>query len=112
MARALLNASSPCGRLVFEHLEELRLFSSPATLSELVAVLNRPELARKSARFSELEIGRLLALAGRATVIEPEVSVSFERDPKDAKFLELAIAAQADYLVTEDRDLLSLSTPT
>jgi uncharacterized protein len=30
------------------------------------------------------------------------------RDPKDLMFLELAIAGNADYLVTGDRDLLCL----
>jgi uncharacterized protein len=110
LVRALLNASSPCGRLIFERLDELQLFASPATLSELVAVLNRPELTRKSPRFSEVEIGRLLALVGRARVMEPERRVSFERDPKDAAFLELALAAGADYLVNEDQDLLSLES--
>lgn len=32
----------------------------------------------------------------------------FERDPKDAKYVELAIACRCEYLVTRDRDLLDL----
>jgi predicted nucleic acid-binding protein len=36
--------------------------------------------------------------------------VQFERDPKDAKYINLAIAAKADYLVTRDRDLLDLES--
>ena len=82
----------------------------PIRSLELVAVLNRPALAQKSPRFTEIAVGRLLALVGQASVIDPEVRVSFERDPKDAKFLELAIAARAQYLVSEDLDLLSLGT--
>jgi len=31
------------------------------------------------------------------------------RDPDDQKFLEAALAAQADYLITKDRALLELS---
>ena len=31
------------------------------------------------------------------------------RDPKDDKFLELAVSAQASYLVTNDKDLLVLN---
>ena len=31
-----------------------------------------------------------------------------ERDPKDAKYVDLAIAAKADFLVTRDKDLLYL----
>ena len=31
-----------------------------------------------------------------------------ERDPKDAKYVDLAIATKADFLVTRDKDLLDL----
>ncbi len=31
-----------------------------------------------------------------------------ERDPKDAKLIDLAIASKADFLVTRDKDLLDL----
>lgn len=34
-----------------------------------------------------------------------------ERDPKDSKYLNLAIAAGAGYLVTDDQDLLELMNP-
>ncbi len=33
------------------------------------------------------------------------------RDPKDSKYLNLAITAQASYLVTDDLDLLELMEP-
>ena len=38
------------------------------------------------------------------TIVEVNISVEFPRDPKDAKFLECAIASNADYLITGDRD--------
>jgi predicted nucleic acid-binding protein len=34
----------------------------------------------------------------------------FPRDPKDAKFVELAIAGDATHIITGDKDLLSLPT--
>ena len=34
------------------------------------------------------------------------------RDPKDAHFVDLAVAARAKLLVSRDNDLLSLSDPT
>ncbi len=37
----------------------------------------------------------------------PEVYV-LERDPKDSKYINLALAAEASYLVTRDHDLLDL----
>ena len=36
--------------------------------------------------------------------VYPQVS----RDPKDDKFLATAVASEADYVVSEDRDLLDL----
>jgi len=44
-----------------------------------------------------------------ALFIDPEVEISECRDPKDNKFLELAIAANADCIVTGDKDLLVLN---
>lgn len=38
------------------------------------------------------------------TVVEATVSVDFSRDRKDAKFLECALAADAEYLITGDKD--------
>ena len=38
------------------------------------------------------------------SVIEPEISFDFPRDQKDAIFIECVLAAEADYLVTGDKD--------
>ena len=38
------------------------------------------------------------------TTIEPDIEIDFPRDQKDAKFLECALAAEADYLITGDKD--------
>jgi predicted nucleic acid-binding protein len=35
---------------------------------------------------------------------------SLPRDPKDEPYIDLAAAVSADYLVTRDKDLLSLAT--
>jgi uncharacterized protein len=39
---------------------------------------------------------------------EPTKKIEFPRDPKDAKFLELAQEIKADILITGDKDLLEL----
>ncbi len=36
----------------------------------------------------------------------PTVTVDFPRDPKDAPFLAAAVATDADFLITGDKDLL------
>ncbi|TXD83186.1 putative toxin-antitoxin system toxin component, PIN family [Subsaximicrobium wynnwilliamsii] len=40
--------------------------------------------------------------------IIPEISITACRDPKDNKFLELAVAAKASCIITGDDDLLVL----
>lgn len=41
-------------------------------------------------------------------MIEPIYTITDCRDPKDNIFLELALTCQAQYLVSGDKDLLSL----
>lgn len=41
-------------------------------------------------------------------VIGPNINIKVCRDPKDNKFIECAINANANYLVSGDEDLLSL----
>ncbi len=38
------------------------------------------------------------------TLIDVNIEIDFPRDRKDAKFLECAVAAQADFLITGDKD--------
>jgi putative PIN family toxin of toxin-antitoxin system len=42
-------------------------------------------------------------------VVEVEVRIAVCRDPKDDKFLELAVSGQATHIVTGDTDLLALN---
>ena len=44
----------------------------------------------------------------QSELINIEESIIACRDPKDDKFLELAVNGKADYLITGDRDLLIL----
>jgi uncharacterized protein len=62
-------------------------------------------LMRKKLKLSTEQQQRWLKIIDAfTTTIDVNISVDFPRDPKDAKFLECAIAANADYLITGDRD--------
>lgn len=80
---------------------------SRATVTELIRVLAYPKF-----RLTRTEQEELLAdyLPYCAVVqIPPELPEVPEcRDPFDVPFLQLALIGRADYLVTGDRDLLSL----
>jgi putative PIN family toxin of toxin-antitoxin system len=74
--------------------------------AEIAEVLSRPKFARalspaRRERFLEL-------LRNMAVWFEPTTVVTDCRDPKDNKYLELALAAGAEIIVSSDSDLLAL----
>ncbi len=55
------------------------------------------------------DVEALLALILlRAELVTPDRTIVVCRDPKDDKFLEIAIAGSADVIVSGDKDLLAL----
>lgn len=94
--------------------EEARveLLVSQAVLTEVRDVLNRPVILRKNPQLSPQRVARFLDFVVRKSTIVEVVprAMSFERDPKDEPYLNLAIAGQADFVVTRDaKHLLSFS---
>lgn len=109
LVRALINPHSFCGRLLFAYSARYRLFVSEPIVREMVEVLQRPELTRKFRNLGDVNMRRVVEIIGQAEVVEISDIPSISRDPKDDMFLATAVAAGADYLVTEDQDLLSLN---
>lgn len=89
-------------RAMLEH----EVFASPETLNELVAVLARDKF--NAWRPIEHRLSWMRLFRDAVTLIETDTLVSECRDPKENKFLELAIAAKADVLVASDIHLLEM----
>jgi putative PIN family toxin of toxin-antitoxin system len=106
--RALINPHSRCGRLLDEFADDYELVLSPAIVREVLDVLHRPRLRAKFPQITQLDIGRVIALFEQAVVVEPQDVPPISRDPDGDKFLACARLAGAEYLVTEDKDLLVL----
>ncbi len=83
-----------------------RLFASNATLAELRAVLMRPTFDRYKP--PEQRKAFLAALETEICRLASVPDVRLCRDPEDDMFLAVALAADADWLVTVDRQLLSV----
>ena len=84
------------------------LYARPL-LEELVDVLNRPRIRLKY-HLTEDDIHTvvsLILLRGEAVTILEQIHAC--RDPKDDKFLEAAVAGEADVIVSGDEDLLVLN---
>ena len=83
--------------------------ASRETTSELMRVLGYPKFAL-DAREQEDLLSDYLPFCKSVKVPVPPPLTPACRDPFDVPFLHLAIAGDADFLVTGDQDLLSLST--
>jgi len=79
-----------------------------ATADELIRVLAYPKF-RLSAEEREYLLADYLPFCESVKVPNPPPATPVCRDPFDVPFLQLAVAGGADYLVTGDRDLLSLA---
>ena len=103
---AALKADSVPERALL-HAEEVDVIAlSAAVDAEIAAVLSRPKFAG-AIPLPRRE--RLLEILRRTAVwFEPVVRVTDCRDPKDDKYLELALAAGAETIVSSDDDLLVL----
>jgi putative PIN family toxin of toxin-antitoxin system len=87
--------------------EEVDVFAlSAAVDGEFAEVLSRPKFAR--AIPLARRDGFLKILRDAAIWFDPTVRVTDCRDPKDDKYLELALAAGAGIIVSSDDDLLVL----
>ena len=81
------------------------LLVSDDTLNELIEVLNRPHLRQKYNLTPHYIHAYLHLIRVRSEYVEPTETITACRDEKDNKFLELAVAGQAEALVSSDADL-------
>ncbi len=103
---ALLSAGSNARVAVDRAQREGAILLSYAVLLELFEVLSRERFRRY---IDEEDVRRFLAaLAQAAEWVDVVVEVTACRDPKDDKFLTLAITGSATHIITGDADLLVL----
>jgi putative PIN family toxin of toxin-antitoxin system len=105
--RALINPRSVWGRLAFE-VEGYTLVLSPEIIGEILEVAHRSELRERFPQLDDVRLERALSAIEKAEIVEPTEAISVCRDPKDNKFFECAVAGRADYIVSEDRDILDV----
>jgi putative PIN family toxin of toxin-antitoxin system len=102
----LLLPGSISGRAVDRAVDGGQLLVSTATMEELVDVIGR---AKFDPYLSIADRQEFIRLLGRIVEIVPIVRVVRAcRDPRDDKFLEVAVNGRADLIITGDRDLLAL----
>lgn len=89
-------------RAIFHH----DLFGSSETIDELMTVLARSKF--NAWRPANQRIAWGMLYQSLVTVVDVTAKIQDCRDGKDNKFLELAVSAQADVLISSDIHLLEL----
>ena len=86
---------------------QFELVVSTVTVDELEEVLARPRIrSRLSDRYDSIDL--IVRLRSLPSVVTDEVVVPQLVDETDLKFIEVAVAGEADYIVSGDSDLLEL----
>lgn len=89
--------------------DQVEMMTAPELMEELEGVLRRDYIQA----LIRPEEGQVLvdAIEQKADIL-PALgdAPSFTRDPKDDKFIACALAGSAEYLVTEDKDMLVLES--
>jgi putative PIN family toxin of toxin-antitoxin system len=90
----------------------VELFVSEEVLAEIQDVITRPKLQAKYDRLTNERAEKLIEILRTKAVIIKNVPhvFSYARDPKDEKYINLAVACGANYIVSRDADLLDLMT--
>lgn len=101
----LLSSSTP--QKVFDWVTQQEiLLVSETTFEEIYTTLLRDKFNKYISLEKRLKF--LSILREKADIVEIVEEISICRDPKDNKFLELAVAGNATHLITGDQDLLTL----
>ncbi len=108
IVRALINPESRCGRLLLEYADRFAIILSKPIAEELLEVLQRPELTRKYRGLAKMNFRRVIDILSNAEAVEIGEIPPVVRDPHDDMFVATALAGSADYIVSEDKDLLTL----
>jgi putative PIN family toxin of toxin-antitoxin system len=107
--RAAINRRSLPARLIYDLRGRYQLVTSVEISAEINDVLNRAELRAKFKTLTDEVTQEISALLQVAEIVAPSEVEAISRDAKDDIFLACAKASGAQYLVSEDKDLLVLN---
>lgn len=108
--QALISPTGPAGECVDAVKRgELSLFTSERVVDELRDICRRPHLVKQFA-LTDIRVNRFLDDIRKLATIVDDVPHVFDypRDPNDEHYVDLAVAVQAQLIVSRDKDLLAL----
>jgi len=110
LVSAAIGIASPPGELVREWLDgQFTFVTSFPLLAELRNVIDRPHIARRTHPDPARRAQWVDDIAQNATLVHVSSDIrAVPSDPDDDIVIATAVAGRADYIVSGDRDLLSL----
>lgn len=104
LVSAMRSIDGPCSR-IFELLilERIHNYTSLEILEEMQNVIN---LLQKRNRLTESSTLLVQSLKENSTILNPQKVKVVKEDPDDDKFFACALAANAQYIISEDKHLL------
>lgn len=107
--RALMNPEGSTAAIIRRN-AAFTLVMSPPIIRELLRVARRPRLKKRfGARGYERAVAGVLDIVRRAHVVDPRHTPRVCRDESDDMFFACAVAGRADYIVSEDDDILAVA---
>ena len=104
---ALLIPDSPSRQAFDRALHKGTILISHPAMVELAEVLGREKLNKYLLESERMRF--LVGLLKEAELVDVTTTITACRDPKDNKFLELAVDGKASCLISGDKDLLVLN---
>jgi putative PIN family toxin of toxin-antitoxin system len=111
--QAIISHSGPAAQCFAAAQEgRLHLFASLQVIDELRDVCLRAHIANRFGLTQERVDAFVAEIESTATFMDNVPHVfDYARDPDDAHYVDLAVASQANLIVSRDRDLLALNDP-
>jgi putative PIN family toxin of toxin-antitoxin system len=90
------------------HNERIKIVVCKEQIREIKEVVQRPKLSKY---FPQKQVSEMFDLLDEVAILVAVASkITLCRDKKDDYLLSLAVDANADYLITGDKDLLAIKT--
>ncbi len=103
---AVLSPNGTAKKAFVKAIAYFQLIQSEATYEELVTRLQKKKFDKYISFEDRKQFLHWVRIDSNFLIVENQTTIC--SDPDDNKFLDLASKGQADYLITGDRDLLSL----
>lgn len=107
---AIINTNSSVSQEIYQNSKGKRflLVISPSILAEVEDVIHRTRIVRFH-KYSVQEMRRIVQeLINVSYMVSGKTEIEVVRDPDDNKIISAAVEAKAEYIVSRDKDLLSL----